>query len=306
MDYSDNRVHQALELAQAGMIDEARGELVALIREDEDNVAAWAALAQIADVPRDAAYCLKQILRIQPDNDWARTHLQRLSQQETPTDQASQIDEEPQQQSQTSSPTRVSGKLILGAAGVLAIICLLGVLLVFWRGSLLSMFSSATGEPGLPTAMSPSRAPTSSPASTQPTDQETRLPGEASSEPGVTATSPATVGVAPTATQADQTLTATTAPSPTPSPTETQVLTPTDYPTATDPPEPGDVPPGEPPPAAGPCDCNSDEDMDCRDFDTQAQAQACYDYCIQETDRDIFFLDSEDGDLNELACENLP
>ncbi len=41
----------------------------------------------------------------------------------------------------------------------------------------------------------------------------------------------------------------------------------------------------------------------CKDFDTQVQAQACYDYCLMELDMDLLNLDSNQ---NGVACENLP
>lgn len=73
----------------------------------------------------------------------------------------------------------------------------------------------------------------------------------------------------------------------TPTPTLTPTLTP--VPTATTPP-------------AGPCACTSNL-YNCGDFSTQAQAQACYNWCMQEVGTDIHQLDS-DGD--GVACESLP
>ncbi len=42
---------------------------------------------------------------------------------------------------------------------------------------------------------------------------------------------------------------------------------------------------------------------DCRDFSTQADAQACYDYCFSIKNEDIHNLD---GGNDGLACESLP
>lgn len=308
MDSADDRVRQAIELAQAGKTEEARAELVVLVKTNADSAAAWAALAQLADTPRDAAYCLKQILSIQPDDEWARTHLQRLSREEAPPDQTSQIDHAARQRTappQVDESPRVPIKLVLSTAGVFAILCLLGSLFLMRGGPLPGLLAPATGEPTLPDGTTPSMVPTSGSVPTAQTNTGTimPLPTEAGIEPEDAATRQATHGAVPTVTQTAQIATPTLAPSPTPSPTETQVLTPTDYPTPTDPPQPPDVPTEHPPPVVGPCDCYLAASLTCRDFDTQEQAQACYDYCLAEMDMDLSRLDSNQ---NGIACENLP
>jgi hypothetical protein len=53
---------------------------------------------------------------------------------------------------------------------------------------------------------------------------------------------------------------------------------------------------------SGTCNCNG-PDLDCANFATHAQAQACYDYCMAQTGRDVFRLD---GDNDGIACEALP
>ncbi len=42
-----------------------------------------------------------------------------------------------------------------------------------------------------------------------------------------------------------------------------------------------------------------DPDLDCKDFPTQGQAQACYNYCKSLTGRDVFGLDR---DNDGIAC----
>jgi hypothetical protein len=80
------------------------------------------------------------------------------------------------------------------------------------------------------------------------------------------------------------------APSPTPvsssTPTPTGTLTPTPTTTA----------------ESGPCLCYADL-YNCSDFDTQAEAQACYDHCMALGYGDIHGLD---GDGDGIACEGLP
>jgi hypothetical protein len=53
------------------------------------------------------------------------------------------------------------------------------------------------------------------------------------------------------------------------------------------------------PTPSGPCNCYG-PDLDCKDFPTQGQAQACYNYCKSLTGRDVFGLDR---DNDGIACE---
>jgi micrococcal nuclease len=52
-----------------------------------------------------------------------------------------------------------------------------------------------------------------------------------------------------------------------------------------------------------PCNC-SGMDLDCKDFSTHSQAQACYNNCLAQGFGDVFRLDGNDND--GLACESLP
>ncbi len=91
---------------------------------------------------------------------------------------------------------------------------------------------------------------------------------------------PATATAPPTATY-------TPSPTPTITPTPSITPTPTDTPTMT---------------PTGPCSCASDT-LNCSDFSTQPEAQACYNYCESTGHGDIHRLD---GDNNGLACQSLP
>jgi hypothetical protein len=77
-------------------------------------------------------------------------------------------------------------------------------------------------------------------------------------------------------------------PTATPRPTDTAVP-----PTAT----PGSTPPAN-------CTTCADDVYNCDDFATQAEAQACHDYCMNLVGCDIHELDGYDND--GLACEHLP
>jgi len=68
--------------------------------------------------------------------------------------------------------------------------------------------------------------------------------------------------------------------------TSTATLTPTATATAT----------------SGPCSCSGDI-YNCPNFGTQAEAQACYEHCMQVVGYDVHRLD---GNGNGIACESLP
>ncbi len=114
-----------------------------------------------------------------------------------------------------------------------------------------------------------------------PTATATLTPTATFAQPTTTATATATA----TATQAIPTATAT----PTPTATFAQpTATATATATATL--------------MAGPCSCERDL-YNCSDFSTQAEAQACFDFCMDQVGRDVHRLD-QDG--NGIACESLP
>ena len=62
------------------------------------------------------------------------------------------------------------------------------------------------------------------------------------------------------------------------------------------------APAGPPAGVPGSCDCSGDN-LNCGDFGTHSQAQACFNYCVDQGRGDIYGLD-KDGDKN--VCESLP
>jgi hypothetical protein len=68
------------------------------------------------------------------------------------------------------------------------------------------------------------------------------------------------------------------------------------------PPTPTPVPAPTSAPPAAVCNC-SGLDLDCNNFSTHNQAQACFDYCWSQGYGDVFGLDR---DNDGLACEALP
>ena len=75
---SEKSVGQALELVRAGHKAQAREILKAILIEDRNNPAAWAVMVQVAENRQDAITCLKQVLRLKPDDSWASKRLQEL------------------------------------------------------------------------------------------------------------------------------------------------------------------------------------------------------------------------------------
>lgn len=98
----------------------------------------------------------------------------------------------------------------------------------------------------------------------------------------------------PTATEtATSTVIPTDTPTVTPLPTDTETPTPTE--TSTPQATSTAIP-------SGPCLCSGDL-YNCSDFQTQAAAQACFDFCVSVGVGDIHRLDR---DNNGVACESLP
>jgi hypothetical protein len=143
----------------------------------------------------------------------------------------------------------------------------------------------------------------------QPTPYRLFLPGMNNEAPEVTpATAMPTATSTPTATEVDGDPTSTN--TPTPTATTTSTSTPTPTPTATEPsgePTATDTPTVTPTPTAtevssGPCPCQADT-LNCSNFSTQPQAQACFDHCVNQGAGDIHRLDQ---DNDGVACESLP
>lgn len=97
---------------------------------------------------------------------------------------------------------------------------------------------------------------------------------------------------------------ATVTPTPTNTPTFEATGTSTNTPTATSTATTTSTPTrtSTPTDQGGPCPCGGDT-LNCTDFSTQAQAQACMDWCVMQGVGDIHNLD---GNADGEACESLP
>lgn len=135
--------------------------------------------------------------------------------------------------------------------------------------------------PGVPTATVTATLT----ATTEATATATRTPTPTATESNAsTATHTATATATRTATNTSV-------------PTPTQAATPTRTATAT-----ATQTPTPTTPVGAPCPCEADT-LNCSDFDTQPEAQACFDWCVSQGAGDIHRLDANN---DNVACESLP
>jgi len=70
---------RCIELINAGEIFKARSILARdVVCRDANNAAAWALMAHLVDDRAEEIHCLEQVVRLQPDNHYARYRLLRL------------------------------------------------------------------------------------------------------------------------------------------------------------------------------------------------------------------------------------
>ncbi|MCD4687662.1 MAG: hypothetical protein K8S97_17175 [Anaerolineae bacterium] len=79
MSDSTQLLRQAAALAKSGQRDEARRLIVQVLRTDNQNVTAWWGLANITSSVNERGMALKQVLRLHPDHEQARTMLEQLT-----------------------------------------------------------------------------------------------------------------------------------------------------------------------------------------------------------------------------------
>lgn len=145
----------------------------------------------------------------------------------------------------------------------------------------------------------PSGTPTMTPSSTVTVQATLTTSATATSTPTGTPTSTATASVTPSPTMTKTpTATSTATKAATATPTRTPKPTATTKPTKT--PKPTATPTRQPP---GNCSTCAADVYNCTDFATQEDAQACFEYCMEQVGYDVHNLD---GDDNGVACESLP
>ena len=198
----DPRLREALQLARAGEKEQARQILIELLRQNRNNFDAWVIIAQVAENDQEAMTCIKQALRLHPDDEGAKRYLEYLL----------QSGKNDTTRNDTPKGRRISPWLWGGLGAALIALVLVAALFVAPR-----MGWQTQGTGGAFIAEN-----TSVPAGSNVAAISTGTP---TTEP--------TAGAMPTATQEGSTPTATTQPPTATTPPPTASNTPTDTPTAT-------------------------------------------------------------------------
>jgi len=282
---SADQIQQAFDLARAGNKEEARRILKQV--SDRDNPEFWKACALAAESKDEAIACLKRALEHDPDDAWTARNLEQLT-----------TGARPKPPTPAAAPPRKPHprRLFLVAVLVSAMI-LVAIVAGWWLfGRNLPLFGGPAEQGPTPTLF------------VLPTESDT--PAVAATETEEVA--PQDLSTATTTPTHTPTFTPTVRPVSTEEPTATPSFTPTaevtsteaTSPTPTDEPEPTLDPEIESQleevaePTIGPCDCYT-ADLDCTDFDSKADAQACYEYCLEQEGRDVHQLDE---DLDGQVC----
>jgi hypothetical protein len=161
---TNDKLQMGVKALRSGNKREARRLLGAAVKENADNAAAWWYLAKTLDDKPQIVHCLKQVLRLEPHHDEARTELERLSRglgkattsgnfsrpvlDTTPDGAGLAIAEDfPVAQPRTArASSEISGRLWI-AIGLAAITLAIGVVVV-----ILILVGLGSNSPGLRTA----------------------------------------------------------------------------------------------------------------------------------------------------------
>jgi Tfp pilus assembly protein PilF len=79
----DDLVECAADLVRAGHTDQARITLRDVLLEDQENIQAWAGLASLAESKRETTIYLRQMLKLEPENEWAIKRLASLQSEDS-------------------------------------------------------------------------------------------------------------------------------------------------------------------------------------------------------------------------------
>lgn len=79
----DDLLQQGIEAYRAGKRDEARNLFIALVKQNQDNERAWGWIYNVCDNDKQRIHCLKQMLRINPNNTKANELLIQLTDRES-------------------------------------------------------------------------------------------------------------------------------------------------------------------------------------------------------------------------------
>ena len=263
----DDLLQQGIIAYKVGKRDEARKIFITVVEQNPDDERAWQWMYNVCNTDQGRIHCLKQILRINPNNKKANQLFKQFP---------------------TSKPKSRSGKLGNRAAifiGI-ALVCIIGVYavsLIFTDNDL--VVSNSTQEAPIPVEKAIEMTFSAAGAQTAASYSSTPIP---------TLTLASPMENIPTATVFIFQL-------------QTDVAQPTEYIYSTNTPfslatQPLSTPQPTIPPQSAVCSCSGG--LDCKDFSTHNQAQACFEYCRSLGLGDVHGLDGNDQD--GLACESLP
>ena len=84
----DDLLQQGIIAHKAGKRDEARKIFITILKNNQDNERAWGGMYEVSDDDKERVYCLKQILRINPNHKKAKQMLDTLAGQDFPFEPA--------------------------------------------------------------------------------------------------------------------------------------------------------------------------------------------------------------------------
>jgi len=82
----DDLLQQGIAAHKAGKRDEARKIFITAVKQNPDNERAWGGMYEVSGNEKERVYCLKQILRINPNHEKAKQMLGSLTGQDFPFD----------------------------------------------------------------------------------------------------------------------------------------------------------------------------------------------------------------------------
>jgi hypothetical protein len=74
----DDLLQQGIVAFKAGKRDEARKLFISAVKQNQDNERAWGGMYEVSGDNKERIYCLKQMLRINPENEKAKQILNQL------------------------------------------------------------------------------------------------------------------------------------------------------------------------------------------------------------------------------------
>jgi hypothetical protein len=74
----DDLLQQGITAYRAGERDEARKIFITVVKQHPDSESAWGWMSNVCNTDQERIHCLEQVLRINPQNEKARQHLDRL------------------------------------------------------------------------------------------------------------------------------------------------------------------------------------------------------------------------------------